>query len=73
MKIGCSILSNTIYAGNTRQTKSGEIWTKKEDVTELAIRAVFEHMYSKAKETGYYSIRFEGFGKLEMTIGSEDK
>lgn len=68
MKIGCSWLSNTIYAGSTRKCKDGfEAWIKKEDVTEQAIRAVFEHMYNKAMETGYYQISFEKFGTMSMT------
>ena len=67
MKIGTSTLTGVIYLGKTRVNKNGmEIWTSKKDVTEEAVKAVFEHMYINAEETGAYSISIEGFG--EMTL-----
>lgn len=67
MKIGTSAFGDTIYAGNTRVDKKGyELWTKKEDVTEQAIKAVFEYMYSNSEETGAFEISIEGFGKMQF-------
>lgn len=67
MKIATSLLTNKIYAGNTKIDKKGlETWTRKEDVTEDAIKAVFEWMYNKAKDTGAYQISFEGSGKMTL-------
>lgn len=73
MEIGTSQLTERIYVGKTRIDKNTglELWTSKEDITEKAIKAVFEHMYLKAKETGAYQIKVEGFGK--MTFVREDK
>ena len=68
MEIGTSPLTDIIYAGNTRKLKSGiTVWTKKADVTDQAIKAVFEHMYNKARETGNYKLSIEGFGELTLT------
>lgn len=72
MKIGVSPITNKIYAGNTRKDKSGmELWTKKEDVTDQTIKAVFEHMYNLAKETGESQYIIENFGKI--TLERDDK
>jgi hypothetical protein len=71
LKIGTSQITNKIYAGNTRKDKSGlELWTKKEDITEQAIDAVFEHMYQLSKETGGFEFSIKGLGK--MTFIRED-
>jgi nucleoid DNA-binding protein len=67
MKIGTSILSNKIYCGQTRKQKDGlEIWIKKEDITEQAVKAVFEYMYNKAEETGVYNVSIEGYGIMQF-------
>jgi hypothetical protein len=67
VKIGTSPITNKIYAGNTRKDKTGlELWTKKEDITEQAIKAVFEHMYQLAKETGKSQYIIDGFGKMTL-------
>jgi hypothetical protein len=72
MKIATSMITNTIYAGNTRKDKSGlELWTKKTDVTDDVLRAAFEYMYHVAKETGKSQIAIDGFGK--MTFEREEK
>ena len=52
MKIATSPITNTIYAGTTRKTKSGEVWTKKEDVTDETISAVFEWLKEECKKGG---------------------
>jgi nucleoid DNA-binding protein len=67
-RIGVSSLTNTIYSGTTRIDKKGfELWVTKEDMTEQAIKAVFEHMYNNAKETGCYEISIKGFGRMTFT------
>lgn len=74
MKIGVSPITNTIYAGNTRKSKNGpEIWTKKEDVTDDAIRAVFEwFMNNSKKEDGkIYQISYKGLGILSYNPNEE--
>lgn len=69
IKIGCAALSNKIYAGTTRMTKQGEVWTKKEDVTGEAVGAVAEHMLSEAKNrNGTYEVNFAGFGKMMFVL-----
>lgn len=76
MKIGVSPVTNTIYAGNTRVDKKGiELWTKKEDVTDDAIRAVFEWFRNNSKnENGkIYQISYKGFGTLSYNPNEELK
>jgi len=66
MNIGVSPITHTIYAGKIKPLANGTgaHWVgKKEDVTDEAIRAVFEYMYYKSANTGGYEIRF-GDGKL---------
>ena len=68
MKIRVSPVTNTIYAGNTKKNKDGiETWTKKEDVTDEAIRAVFEWFVnnSKSDNDSIYQVSFKGYGTLE--------
>ena len=67
MKLGVSPITNTIFAGNTKINKKGfEEWTKKEDVTDYAIKAVFEWFINNSKDEGdkVYQISFKGFGTL---------
>lgn len=68
MRIGTSPVTNTIYAGNTKISKKDgmELWTKKEDVTDDAIRAVFEWFVNNSKDDGnsIYQISYKGFGTL---------
>lgn len=72
MKFGTSYLSNKIYAGNTRTDKNGlEIWTKKTDVTEAVIKAVFEYMYIKAEDTGKHQVEIKGYGKMTLVREGE--
>lgn len=66
-RISCSPLTDIIYVGTTKKQKSGrENWVNKEDMTDQAIAAVFEHMYNKARETGFYEISYKGFGKMQL-------
>jgi hypothetical protein len=67
MKIGVSPITNTIFAGNAKNKGNGLMeWTKKEDVTDDAIRAVFEWFMNNSKDEGgsIYQISFKGFGTL---------
>lgn len=53
MKIGCGMFG-TIYAGNVKKDSKGrEYWTKKEDVTDDAIRSVFEWFIQQSKRKGF--------------------
>ena len=66
MKLGNGLFG-TIYAGNTRVDKQGrEVWTKKEDVTDQAIKTVFQWFMDKSKSEGnsIYQVSFKGFGVL---------
>jgi hypothetical protein len=60
MKIGLSPLTNTIFIGNTRKNKTSEVWIKKEDITDDAVRCVFEWLKVNALESGkrYYTINY---------------
>lgn len=65
MKIAVSPITNRIYAGNTRKPKNGpEVWTKKTDVTDDAIRAVFEWMKTMCKDGGtrYFELKYPSSG-----------
>jgi hypothetical protein len=66
MKIGNGMFG-TIYAGNTRTDKNGrEMWTKKTDVTDQCIKAVFQWFMdkSKAEDNKEFQVSFPGFGVL---------
>lgn len=66
MKIGCGLFG-TIYAGNTRKDSKGrETWTKKTDVTDMCISAVFEWFMqqSQEEEGRAFVISFKGHGTL---------
>lgn len=67
MNIGVSPITNTIFAGTAKSKGNGLMeWTKKEDVTDDAIRAVFEWFMNNSKAEGgkAYQISFGGFGTL---------
>ena len=69
MNIGVSPLTHTIFAGKSKLLPNGRgfQWVgKKEDVTEEAIRAVFEYMYYKAKETGIFEITYPSCGTMRF-------
>jgi len=69
MNLGVSPLTNTIYAGKSKPLPNGKgfLWVgKKTDVTNEAVRAVFEWMYKQAEETGAFEITFTGFGTMTL-------
>ena len=68
MDIGVSLLTNTIFAGKSKPLENGlSKWVgKKEDITDKAVKAVFEYMYNSAKETGYYQLSIKGYGKMSF-------
>ena len=73
MDLCVSLLTNEIYAGRIKQLENGLCkWAgKKEDVTEKAIRAVFEYMYNAAEETGMYQIRIGDYGVMTFERNKE--
>jgi len=69
MKIGNGI-SGIIYAGNTRINKNEmEIWIKKKDVTDQAIKAVFQWFIDQSRNNqgNPYEISFKDHGTLLYT------
>ncbi|SDJ61794.1 DUF7446 family protein [Paenibacillus naphthalenovorans] len=68
--LGVSPITGTIYVGKSKPLKNDpnfKVWQgEKHDITDEAIKAVFEHMMHHAKETGYYAVRFKGLGRLSM-------
>ena len=72
MNLGLSLLTNEIYAGKSVDCGKGlKKWVgKKHNVTDEAIKAVFQYMYCKAEETGHYEISVDGFGA--MVFARED-
>ena len=69
MNLGVSPLTSRIYAGKSKLLPNGKgfEWVgKKEDVTDEAIRAVFELMWLKAEKTGAYQIAYPGFGTMTL-------
>ena len=60
-----------ILTGKSRPLPGGKngqrIWVgKTTDITDSVIKAVFEHMYIKAEDTGYYEITIEGYGVMKF-------
>jgi len=69
MNIGVSSITNRIYAGKSKPLANGTSfrWVgKKEDVTDEAIRAVFQYMYYKSEDTGGYEIGFGDLGVMKF-------
>ena len=69
MNIGISPITGTIFAGKSRKSKNGDYYEwvgKHTDVTNEAIRAVYEWMMFNAKKdnSAEYSISYTGHGKL---------
>lgn len=70
--MGVSPITDTIYYGNLKNDK----WVgKKEDVTQMAIKAVFEwfmHKHEQNCPDGEYQIRFPGIPYV-LTMKKEEK
>lgn len=70
--LGVSPITGTIFAGKSKPSKLSpklKEWIgEKHDITDDAVRAVFEHMMHNAQETGYYGVTFAGFGTMEITL-----
>lgn len=67
MNMGVSPITRKIYAGKSKSLLNGkgQQWVgQKRDVTDEAIKAVFEYMYLKAEKTGFYEIGIEGYGVM---------
>jgi hypothetical protein len=75
MHIGVSPLTNRIYVGKSKQLPSGiHQWIgERHDVTEAAIKAVFEHLYNETEETGHCEIACGGFGVIHFSRQDEEK
>ena len=75
INIGTSEITGTIYAGKSKPTGDGSIrrWVgEKTDVTDEAMRAVFEHMYIKAEQTGCYGMVVAGLGAMTFKREKEE-
>jgi hypothetical protein len=69
--LGLSLLTNRIMAGKKQSSKKvsdGLVrWASPpEDITEQAIKAVFEYMWNESKETGEFHLEVVGMGKMSF-------
>ena len=68
MKIGCSPITGTVYAGTTRVSKGQEMWVTKKDVTDMATASVAESLLIKEE-----SFCFETRGKkYKLSVKEEE-
>ena len=61
IKVSCSPLTNTIYAGKVRQNKTmPPTWINKDDVTDDVIASVFEWLKHNCEdgETNYFEVKY---------------
>ena len=68
MNIGVSPFGK-ILSGKSKPNPHGKgfMWIgKTTDITDTAIKAVFEHMWMKAEATGYYEVSIEGYGVMKF-------
>ena len=67
--IGVSPLTCKIFVGKCKKLPNmPSQWIgKPKDITDAAIKAVFEHMWFEAEETGHYNITIEGYGVMSFT------
>lgn len=70
VKIGCSMLTDTIYIGKVKKSNSGNvIWTDRSgDKTDECVKAVMEHMLGLCREDGSKSITFTIDGICKLTL-----
>lgn len=70
VKIGCSLLTNTIYLGKVKKDKDGfELWTDKSgDKTQDCVKAVMEHMLGLCEERKSDTATFTIDDICELTI-----
>ena len=68
VSLGCSPINGTIYAGKLNKSKT-EWVGEKQDVTEDAVRVVFEKMMqeSKRKNGAVIEYSYKGFGKISYS------
>ena len=67
-KLLVSPLTNRIYLAATKDLGNGRVLAvgNKEDYTDEAIDAVFQHMFYLAEETGFYEYEYPSKGKLQF-------
>ena len=72
-KLLASELTNKIYLTSAKDMGNGNILAtgKKEDYTDEAINAVFQHMFYLAEETGFYEYEYPSQGKLQFIRAEE--
>ena len=70
VKIGNSILTNTIYIGKTKVDKHGvQCWTDRSgDKTEECVKAVMDYMLGLCKEDNLQEISFTIDGICKLTL-----
>lgn len=69
MDIGVSPLTCTIFAGKSKPLPNGKgrQWVgKKTDITDAAVRAVFEYMFYQAEMTGHFEISYPELGVMSF-------
>ena len=74
VSLGVSPIDGTIYAGKLNKDKT--MWVgDKQDVTEDAVRAVFEKMMneSKEKDGGIITYSYKGFGTMTYTPAKNEE
>jgi hypothetical protein len=75
LNMGVSPITYQIYAGRSKPDPKNPkymMWVgAKTDVTDEAIRAVFEHMWLQAEKTGAFEIKFPGYGTMTLVRKKE--
>lgn len=72
-KLLVSPFTNRIFLAAVKDIGDGKVSVigNKEDYTDEAIEAVFQHMYDKAEETGFYEYEYPSEGKLQFIRARE--
>ena len=73
-KLLASPLSNKIYLATAKDTGNGNalVTGKKEDYTDEAINAVFQHMFYLAEKTGFYEYEYPSQGKVQFVRAGKE-
>ena len=67
-KLLASPITNRIFLASVKDNGNNTfiVTGKKEDYTDEAINAVFQHMFYLAEETGFYEYEYPSKGKLQF-------
>ena len=74
-KLLASPITNRIFLASAKDNGNNtvKVTGKKEDYTDEAIDAVFQHMFYLSEETGFYEYEYPSQGKLQFIRANKEE